>query len=1379
MNMRVHIINWLLRAAMMLVTLTCTYDVVAQDEVLEGGEAFYIYQNDGHFDGFFYDEVKQIRYSRLDTLNNEHDHYVSQEIVTEDSIYRFMLTAIDSVSFVQPEIKYAPGVRFIREEGLMDYFVRYTAAAGERHVLEFSASLPASLRPKVGEVLSCRQVEGYDGAFVYKVAEVAERNGVLAVTCTYIDNLSDVIEQLVAVEQVRQEPGPNGARLHRRLAGLQVPTRSEGNWDDLTLFNVSTTLEGNLTYKKLKLGLTFGIGFGLSCKAEYKFVSEEWYTKFEMKEQLAINAGVQLDGELYANPNLDALPGIGALVSRFTKIHVPVQLPLFTIDVLPKPFTKIEAHLNLSFSSGVQVSANNYTFEFSWKRGEWPWLDVRTCPIQPFLPLPGTWNTQGGWSINAQLNGSIQSGIKFPIVTENEGWINKLLTLRMGAEISAGPKVSGALDFTLLKKGDDGLLSAKAAKGIYETMGESKLDLSLLSIDAELGAKAEVIGGLGTEFKRTSSLSFGNYTLKLFPAISDFECDVTGELLNTVKGRCKVSGETCMPESVGFGLYTKENEDDEDFSLLYRIVTRPEMYFINTFNSVDLEMTDVAPGIYKAYPIVRTPFGVVPVLAEEQTITIARQEVELKPSLITADEEGGTYEVELLTSFNEQLKASPVEDWIEANIRYDVGSTKATIMDVTVKPNDTDAMRTGSVTVTQVLSDGRLVEKHLEVRQFGGLQLSVSKLDVEQEGGTSVIEVLTSMKPITIDLNGAEDWIDHSLDDRQLTLWVKPNNGAQRTARIIVSAWSAKYNGINTVMLTVTQKGLVDVTISPTDVSFEANGGTQRVDVKVGQGTTFDGVEVSKADKDWLIVEKRNGYFNLTAMPNTETVERRTTVEVNVTSTRPDGTVNRLQLPVEVTQKFGEASVEPAELHFGPEGGSQTAKLSTSTYPYCGILSISSDGKGWTEADIASDGTVTITTQPNASSQQRECVVTCYVSGVKNPAEEQMIKLPVKVLQTGKQLVPVTPDGDNSPFSYISLITDLKAKYTYKSEDGLRDTIVQIVPSFAFTPKNSHFTVRHDKEVSHYTCEGYEEWSANDIKSRASLSFDVMRKTGKVTNLKFALNGNSVMTMHLWGVDTYTYISGSTSFSIGELPLQTNSSGYKAGKWTAAEGLRIDQFHSVSTSRADYVVVNDLGRELYPDGIPSVSGDPIIMQLCDSPANKVEILVVYKDGQGEPYEIEWPSAEVMTALKDDGLPVYEGSTPPTINGTYVLDAPTLVSDKMGAAGDMEGMDNMVIKFSSQQGGQVTFDVYFNLDGEVTSPDGELQGLIRGSGNQFTVCVPDKYGGAIVISGKLVDGQIENIYWSSVTLDEPGKHIIITDGDGVSKKTTWTPGTDDY
>lgn len=86
---------------------------VAQTET----QAFYIYQHDGRMNGFFYDEVEKMTYSRFDTLGIEHDDYISQEIVTADSTYRIMLSAIDSIGFVQPEAKFNPRLRIYSQEG--------------------------------------------------------------------------------------------------------------------------------------------------------------------------------------------------------------------------------------------------------------------------------------------------------------------------------------------------------------------------------------------------------------------------------------------------------------------------------------------------------------------------------------------------------------------------------------------------------------------------------------------------------------------------------------------------------------------------------------------------------------------------------------------------------------------------------------------------------------------------------------------------------------------------------------------------------------------------------------------------------------------------------------------------------------------------------------------------------------------------------------------------------------------------------------------------------------------------------------------------------------------------------------------------------------
>ena len=71
---------------------------------LQAQEAFYIYRNDGEFNGFFYDDVKSMRLSKTDLDLTERDEYVVQEIETEDTIYRIPLCAIDSIGFQQPEI---------------------------------------------------------------------------------------------------------------------------------------------------------------------------------------------------------------------------------------------------------------------------------------------------------------------------------------------------------------------------------------------------------------------------------------------------------------------------------------------------------------------------------------------------------------------------------------------------------------------------------------------------------------------------------------------------------------------------------------------------------------------------------------------------------------------------------------------------------------------------------------------------------------------------------------------------------------------------------------------------------------------------------------------------------------------------------------------------------------------------------------------------------------------------------------------------------------------------------------------------------------------------------------------------------------------------
>ena len=119
-------------------------------QTLQAQDAFYIYRNDGDFDGFFYDQIVRMSYSKTDLEGEEHDVYVVQEIETIDSLYRIPLNAIDSIGFQQPEIIFNPKLNNMDETGLTQY-VTYVSDTDLR--LNFK-NLPSGSIPAEGDVLA-------------------------------------------------------------------------------------------------------------------------------------------------------------------------------------------------------------------------------------------------------------------------------------------------------------------------------------------------------------------------------------------------------------------------------------------------------------------------------------------------------------------------------------------------------------------------------------------------------------------------------------------------------------------------------------------------------------------------------------------------------------------------------------------------------------------------------------------------------------------------------------------------------------------------------------------------------------------------------------------------------------------------------------------------------------------------------------------------------------------------------------------------------------------------------------------------------------------------------------------------------------------------
>ena len=135
-------------------------------------EAFYIYRNDGDFHGFFYDEVVEMRYSKIALDSVEHEQYVTYEVELADTTYRIPLAAIDSIGFQQPEIKLNPKVRFMERDGLIPYFIEvctsYSYGQTAYICLDFT-DMPANMAPQVDDVIIGLQHKKHTKPFVRRI----------------------------------------------------------------------------------------------------------------------------------------------------------------------------------------------------------------------------------------------------------------------------------------------------------------------------------------------------------------------------------------------------------------------------------------------------------------------------------------------------------------------------------------------------------------------------------------------------------------------------------------------------------------------------------------------------------------------------------------------------------------------------------------------------------------------------------------------------------------------------------------------------------------------------------------------------------------------------------------------------------------------------------------------------------------------------------------------------------------------------------------------------------------------------------------------------------------------------------------------------------
>lgn len=804
----------------------------------EQNAAFYIYQNDGHFDGFFYDQVKKISYSKLDTLGIEHGDYVSQEIVTEDSIYRIMLTAIDSVSFVQPEIIINPHVRILERDGLMTYV---TNVSDDHRTLTFSNDMPETLRPKTDDVLLCFDFEKYEDGFGGKVFTVNPSGEGLIVKLEPIKDLGDVFQQFITVEQIVKDN--SGAPAQCRMAGADKMRRAQGNWS-VDPYNFSADFKTSLSFSDAitgSLGLHFG--FGLGGSFVYNITSSEFFIKAELTETLDLGVNAELDLKLYGNDDYkDNLLTSGGVLSKLASalaLPFPAQLPVGKLMMTPLPFLRAEGHIKTGIGFNLQSKKLKQSFTIKDGRLEdWSLIDRDAEAVDP------------DWSFSAEVNGFVQFGLMTPFEVKTIEWLENIIQGKIGATLYTGPKVSGNLTVDLKQMSNVG--------GLYQSLKSSSIQFSRTSVDFALEAKIGSIFGKEVKLSREWSHAFGTMKWGIFPEFEPAHNVIDPKYPRRIDVSFGVSGDVLFDQKLGVGLY------DLDGKLITSKIKDEEYTMFNTFNSVSAQFDDLKNGNYHVVPLIsgHTIFGDdIPAYfdSEEKELWIEINGPELIASQtkFNVGPEAQTLTSELSTNAK-TLTVKSSAAWVEVD-------RQGLIVNMNVSPLDVDnGVRTATVTVHATFEDSSDQDLTIDIMQstdpnYPVVVITPDSLEFDAAPGQKMVRVVTNGEQPTCDATA--DWIHPTLIGNKLTVDVDGTSKARdRFGAVYVRGHMGDLEC--TELLEIVQHGAI--ALSKYKLYYTADGAEEEIQVKLGGNFKV----TVKTDDDWLKPEYADGNIKLITEPN-------------------------------------------------------------------------------------------------------------------------------------------------------------------------------------------------------------------------------------------------------------------------------------------------------------------------------------------------------------------------------------------------------------------------------------------------------------------------------------------------------------------------------
>lgn len=563
-------------------------------------DAFYVYRNDGDFNGFFYDEVIRMGYSKFDLDSVEYDVFVVQEIETKDSLYRIPLAVIDSIGFQQPEIRFSEKFHNFDEMGILPEYIKVR----DRNTVYLY--LPEGfkwwkLNLKVGDTFATmdtpmyREV-GFSGKLiqVYDMGEYTDSymekppkgSHVIRLGLAPLDSYGDVFDQFITTERVFTDSEGN---VRRRIAGLNPDGtirssqyRAEDNAPRTDLFKIESTISKSWEPKEgVNIDLGADVEMKVGMQVTYNCSWKRVFVKIDIPADFAVTPMISVKSSKSFEATVDGVP-------KFLKaIKFPVQCPIFQTLPVPELVVRGSGELSAKINFPQVGFGLASTFIFD--------SDNLLFPTQFYFSKRETGKEADSdvvdtGSAELCLSGFLQMALKFSANIETCDWFSNLLFCRIGLDFFVGPKVSGNLklaSFSAYKENPEYLYSAFTGNGI---------DLTGLSCDLE--AK----GTLGYLFRDkeerqflSSNLSFFQVPFRMIPQAKRTTYQVKpGYPKGRIIAEVTTRNRTLLPTYVG----VRYSDQDRKYSYLSHMFTTDSLT-----SKIEL---DLPPGHYTLRPCFKT-----------------------------------------------------------------------------------------------------------------------------------------------------------------------------------------------------------------------------------------------------------------------------------------------------------------------------------------------------------------------------------------------------------------------------------------------------------------------------------------------------------------------------------------------------------------------------------------------------------------------------------------------------------------------------------------------------------------------------------------------------------------------------------------------------